>query len=46
MNFANIIAELAPNAFEDGAAELQGILQGYLAKDLVDGLNNAGINAK
>lgn len=46
MNFANIIAELAPNAFEDGAAELQGFLQGYLAKDLVEGLNNAGVNAK
>ena len=46
MNFAKIIAEIAPGAFENGARELQGYLQTYLTNDLVTGMNRAGLNAK
>lgn len=45
-NFAKIIADIAPNAFENGARELQGYLQTYLANDLVTEMNRTGLNAK
>ena len=45
-NFAKIIQEIAPEAFEIGATKLQGYLASYLTNDIVNGMKNAGLNAK
>lgn len=45
-NFAKIIEQIAPNAFENGATTLQGYLASYLTNDIIDGMRNAGLNAK
>ena len=45
-NFAKIIEQIAPNAFEIGATKLQGYLASYLTNDIVNGMKNAGLNAK
>ncbi len=45
-NFAKIIAEIAPNAFEDGGAELAQRLSGYLLQDMLDAQRAAGLLVK
>ena len=42
-NFAKVIAEIAPNAFEEGGAELQQKLSGYLISDMLDAQKAAGL---
>jgi hypothetical protein len=45
-NFAKIIEQIAPNAFENGATKLQGYLASYLTNDIINGMQKAGLNAK
>ena len=42
-NFAKVIAEIAPNAFEDGGAILAERLSEYLIQDMLDAQKAAGL---
>ena len=46
MNFAKVIKDIAPNAFNDGGVELQGYIAAWITKDLMTEMNRAGLNAK
>ncbi len=45
-NFAGLIGELFPGAFNDGLAELNARLSSLMLQDLLTGANTAGLNAK